>query len=172
MWRRVDLVWTDASEERIASIFRVEKSASEKPAWAGGQQLTTYTRWFLARRFFYPEDWGDRFLWNVGSHIIYTTPHPRSRHSSIWIFVLSWDMPEIQNVHACKGRRRVCLLGTESDDPRSIAYSCTGSCRNVSNVTICTSVTVCNIESQWRAYIPLDTSALRHLSSKHSHRIS
>jgi hypothetical protein len=28
MWRRVDLVWTDVSEERIASIFMVEKSAS------------------------------------------------------------------------------------------------------------------------------------------------
>jgi hypothetical protein len=26
MWRRVDLVWTDASEERIASIFRVENA--------------------------------------------------------------------------------------------------------------------------------------------------
>jgi hypothetical protein len=26
MWRRVELVWTDVSEERIASIFRVEKS--------------------------------------------------------------------------------------------------------------------------------------------------
>jgi hypothetical protein len=39
MWRRVDLVnWTDVSEERIASIFRVEKSASEEPAWAGGCQ--------------------------------------------------------------------------------------------------------------------------------------
>jgi hypothetical protein len=36
MWRRVELVWTDVSEERIASIFRVEKSASEEPAWAGG----------------------------------------------------------------------------------------------------------------------------------------
>jgi hypothetical protein len=33
MWRRVDLVWTDVSEERIASILRVEKSASEEPAW-------------------------------------------------------------------------------------------------------------------------------------------
>jgi hypothetical protein len=40
MWRRVDLVdWTDVSEERIASIFRVEKSASEEPAWAGGCRL-------------------------------------------------------------------------------------------------------------------------------------
>jgi hypothetical protein len=36
MWRRVVLVWTNVSEERIASIFRVEKSASEEPAWAGG----------------------------------------------------------------------------------------------------------------------------------------
>jgi hypothetical protein len=39
MWRRVDLVWTDVSEERIVSIFRVEKSASEEPAWAGGCSL-------------------------------------------------------------------------------------------------------------------------------------
>jgi hypothetical protein len=36
MWRCVDLVWIDVSEERIASIFRVEKSMSEKPAWAHG----------------------------------------------------------------------------------------------------------------------------------------
>jgi hypothetical protein len=43
MWRRVDLVWTDISEEHIAYIFRVEKSSSEEPAGAGG-------------RFFYPEN--------------------------------------------------------------------------------------------------------------------
>jgi hypothetical protein len=36
VWRRVDVVdWTDVLEDRIASIFRVEKSASEEPAWAG-----------------------------------------------------------------------------------------------------------------------------------------
>jgi hypothetical protein len=29
MWRRVDLVWTDVSEERIASIFRVETSVNK-----------------------------------------------------------------------------------------------------------------------------------------------
>jgi hypothetical protein len=34
MWRRVDLMWTDVSEEHIASIFRVEKSANKEPAWA------------------------------------------------------------------------------------------------------------------------------------------
>jgi hypothetical protein len=36
MWHRVDIVLTDVSEERIASIFRVEekirKSAGEEPA--------------------------------------------------------------------------------------------------------------------------------------------
>jgi hypothetical protein len=37
MWSHVELVWTDVSEEGIASIFRVEKSASEEPAWAGQQ---------------------------------------------------------------------------------------------------------------------------------------
>jgi hypothetical protein len=39
MWRRVDLVWTDVSVECITSIFRVEKSANEEPAWAGGCRL-------------------------------------------------------------------------------------------------------------------------------------
>jgi hypothetical protein len=42
----------------------------------------TCSRWFLARGFFYPEDGGDTFLRNVGSHKIYTAPHPRRRHSS------------------------------------------------------------------------------------------
>jgi hypothetical protein len=33
MWRRLEPVkWTEVSEEFIASIFRVEKSASEEPA--------------------------------------------------------------------------------------------------------------------------------------------
>jgi hypothetical protein len=52
MWRRVDPVkWTDISEERIASILRVEKSASEEPAWAGSsschryENLKSYTSW-------------------------------------------------------------------------------------------------------------------------------
>jgi hypothetical protein len=63
MWRRVDLVWSDVSEKRIASIFRVEKSASEEQASAA-----TCSRLFLARGFFYPEDGDDTFLRNVGSH--------------------------------------------------------------------------------------------------------
>jgi hypothetical protein len=39
MWRSVNLVWTEVSEENIASIFRVEKSAREEPEWAGGCSL-------------------------------------------------------------------------------------------------------------------------------------
>jgi hypothetical protein len=39
MWRRVDLVWNDVSEELMATIFSVEKSASEEPAWASGCRL-------------------------------------------------------------------------------------------------------------------------------------
>jgi hypothetical protein len=66
MWRCVDLVWTDVSEARIASIFRVEKSASEDPAAAHN------SRWVLPRGFIYSEDGGDTFLRNVGSHKIYT----------------------------------------------------------------------------------------------------
>jgi hypothetical protein len=30
MWSHVDLAWTNVSEEGIASIFRVEKSAKEE----------------------------------------------------------------------------------------------------------------------------------------------
>jgi hypothetical protein len=39
MWRCVDLVWTDISEERIASIFRAEKSVSKELACAGGDNV-------------------------------------------------------------------------------------------------------------------------------------
>jgi hypothetical protein len=35
-------------------------------------------------RVFHPEDGGDMFLRNVGSHKIYTAPHPRRRHS-LWL---------------------------------------------------------------------------------------
>jgi hypothetical protein len=40
MWCCVGLVLTDVSEERIASMLRVEKSASEEPVWAGGCRLS------------------------------------------------------------------------------------------------------------------------------------
>jgi hypothetical protein len=77
MWHGVHRVWTDVSEECIASIFRVEKSGSEELKWAA-----TFSLYFLARGPFYPEDGGDTFLRNVGSRKIYTAPHPRKQHSS------------------------------------------------------------------------------------------
>jgi hypothetical protein len=66
-------VWTNVSEERITPIFRAEKSMSKEPVWAGG----------------YPEDGGDMFLWHIGSHKIYMTPHPRRQHSLLFIFDIS-----------------------------------------------------------------------------------
>jgi hypothetical protein len=46
------------------------------------QSAATCSCWLLERGFFYPEDGGDTFLRNVGSHKIYTPPHPRRRYSS------------------------------------------------------------------------------------------
>jgi hypothetical protein len=61
MWRRVEPVkLTDVSEERIASIFRVENPRARNQP-----------------------DGAERFLCNVGSfHKIYTASHPRIRHFS------------------------------------------------------------------------------------------
>jgi hypothetical protein len=52
MWCRVDLLWTDVSEECIISIFRAEKSANEEPAWAGGARIFLPWRW---RRYIPPK---------------------------------------------------------------------------------------------------------------------
>jgi hypothetical protein len=41
------------------------------------QGIKTCSRWFLTCGFLYLEDGGDAFLRNVGSHKIYTAPHPR-----------------------------------------------------------------------------------------------
>jgi hypothetical protein len=43
--RRVDPVWTHVSEESIAYIFRVEMSACEELAWAGGRRTDSSRRW-------------------------------------------------------------------------------------------------------------------------------
>jgi hypothetical protein len=42
----------------------------------------TYSPWFLARGFFYPEDGGDTFLPDVYLNKIYIAPLPRRPHSS------------------------------------------------------------------------------------------
>jgi hypothetical protein len=60
------MVLTDVSEERIASIFRVEgkiiKSASEETVRTGVSRLASGFSYFS----FYPEDGGDTLLRNVG----------------------------------------------------------------------------------------------------------
>jgi hypothetical protein len=45
----------------------------------------TCSHWFLVRGFLYPEDGGDIFLRNAGSHKKYTAPHPRNLHSSSFL---------------------------------------------------------------------------------------
>jgi hypothetical protein len=62
MWRRVVLVRTDVSEERITSIFRAGESRREYSE----QVAATAT-----------------FLRNVGSNQDYTAPDPRRRLSSL-----------------------------------------------------------------------------------------
>jgi hypothetical protein len=44
--------------------------------------VVTCLRCFLARGFIYHEYGGARYIRNVGSHKIYTAPHPKRRHSS------------------------------------------------------------------------------------------
>jgi hypothetical protein len=54
-------------ESRLLEIFHLEEIVCEdldSTCWAAA----TCWRWFIARRFFYPEDGGDTILQNVGSH--------------------------------------------------------------------------------------------------------
>jgi hypothetical protein len=61
IWRRVDLVWSDVSEEHIDCI----------------QSAATWSPWFLARGLFYPEHGGNMFLRNVSSRKIYVNTSQR-----------------------------------------------------------------------------------------------
>jgi hypothetical protein len=80
LWRRVGHVRTDVSEERIASIFRVETIRERREALAVSYQ--TIANVFLHSRIFLPEDAGDTFLRYVGSYVTHTASHPRNRHCS------------------------------------------------------------------------------------------
>jgi hypothetical protein len=57
MWRHIDLVWTDVSEERIAFIFRVDKSICEEPTWAGGSDCSHLLTLFPRSRIFLLSRW-------------------------------------------------------------------------------------------------------------------
>jgi hypothetical protein len=68
MWHRAEVVLTDVSEERIASIFRAEgkirKSACENPQTAFYVSDGRFARGFSYFPL-YPEDGGDTFLRKV-----------------------------------------------------------------------------------------------------------
>jgi hypothetical protein len=63
MWRYVDLALTDVSEDHIASISPCSYIAGYFRLVA--QSVATCSRWFLARGFFYPQDWRETFLRNI-----------------------------------------------------------------------------------------------------------
>jgi hypothetical protein len=85
----------DVSEERIASTFKVEKSASEERAEyfrLVAQSAATCSRWDLARLFFYPFVGGYIFLRNVSStrrHIAEGGIHSHRRENLKSYIVLS-----------------------------------------------------------------------------------
>jgi hypothetical protein len=72
MWRRVVLVRTDVSEERIAYIIRATRVGD-----IGTTLALTKNRSTLR----HPDDRDDKFLPNVGSYKSHAGSHPRKRHS-------------------------------------------------------------------------------------------
>jgi hypothetical protein len=79
MWCRVDILLTDVSEERIASIFKVEKSASDAPTWAGCCRLQPPAHAGSSRVNFSTLKMEAIF----SETSVHTRPHPRRRHSSL-----------------------------------------------------------------------------------------
>jgi hypothetical protein len=67
--------------QKFASNYMSDLRFPQRWLWRM-QSAATCSRWFLARGIVYPEDVGDRFLRNFGSHKIYAAPHSRRRHSS------------------------------------------------------------------------------------------
>jgi hypothetical protein len=68
MWRRVDIVLTDVSEELITSSPENPQAMNQREQVAAGCSV-----WFLACGVFYPENGDDTFLRNVGLYNIYTS---------------------------------------------------------------------------------------------------
>jgi hypothetical protein len=83
------LAWPSVQTLPLSSLLIFHVAYSSSLFYIAGcfrlvaQSAATCSRWFLTRGFFYPEDWGDTFLRNVGSHKIYTAPHPRRRYFSL-----------------------------------------------------------------------------------------
>jgi hypothetical protein len=86
----VALVRTDDSEERIASIIRVERIGELGTALAVTSNAVPSSQ-------FHPEDGGDRFLRNVGSHKGHTALYPREYFKSYRALTV-WALKRIRNV--------------------------------------------------------------------------
>jgi hypothetical protein len=76
----VGLIRTDVSEDRIASIFRVNEceqvqSETISSCIGGDSRLDCFALYLLA--LVHPEDGGDRILRNVGSYKSHTASSPR-----------------------------------------------------------------------------------------------
>jgi hypothetical protein len=91
IWRRVDLVRTDVSEERVATIFRVGKIREREKCYTFANRTTVLNSTYT-------------FVLNVGFYKTHTASHPRIRH-------FSW--PPLWNLQILGELRDVCgsLLG-------------------------------------------------------------
>jgi hypothetical protein len=91
MWiaSRIIVSYSRKMPQSNLTAFQLERKGNKT------QSAATCSRRFLAHGFLYPEDGGDTFLRNVGSHKIYIEPHPRRWHSSkrnklVIIVVMKW----------------------------------------------------------------------------------
>jgi hypothetical protein len=104
MWRRVDLVWIDVSEERV-SISRVETSASEEPAKAGGCRLShnSKTPSYIKRE-------------QVAADWATTRKHPAISSVSRWL----QTEPPVENTQLYQAWAGGCRLSHHSKTPSYI----------------------------------------------------
>jgi hypothetical protein len=88
----------------------------------GGTYCSHLFTLFPRSRIFYPEDGGDTFLRHVGSHKIYTVPHPRRGNSwginCLFFLWISWNcsseaFTQGHNVHTRNDRNTFVLHVSE-----------------------------------------------------------
>jgi hypothetical protein len=133
MWRRVALARTEISEERIASIIRMERISAQVTATVVPSSLILSTLMMEAM-----------FFRNVGSCESHTASHPRRRHSSrFWLVyervtprckvALTESRYEISPYELFPGRKLIIRAVTASDVVMSLVVSCWGGSGLVEN---------------------------------------
>jgi hypothetical protein len=123
-------VWIEFSRLIITAkrgLFWIWHPSLQPPAHAG----SSFADFSF---FFYPEDGGDTFLRNVRLYYIYTSPHPRRRHSlfivtcngeasTTCIAFSSWGWMFMATAERERERERMCVWGGHASDPRSAFVS-------------------------------------------------